>query len=123
MAKKKAGMGIAVLGILIIIAILAIKMSSGSATDEFMGITNPKGVYGMYFWLGMVIGIIVLIIGGAMSMAKGEPIEEEEEEMFGEEEEEEMFGEEEEMFGEEEEEEEMFEEESVEEEIFEEEEE
>ena len=110
---NKAGTAVAILGILIIIAVLAIKLTAEGPTDEFMGITNPEGTYGMYFWLGMVIGLIVLIIGGAMSMKKEEMIEEEEEEMFEEEEE---------LFGEEEEEEDIFEEEDLEEDIFEEEE-
>jgi len=72
-----AGIAIAILGLLIIIAVLAIKFTAEGPTDEFVGITNPEGVYGMYFWLGIGIGIIVLIIGGAMSMMKKEePVEE-----------------------------------------------
>lgn len=92
--EKRSGMAIAVIGILIIIAMLVIKFSSTSATDEFMGVTNPEGIYGMYFLSGIVIGIIVMIIGGAMSMRKEEGLTEEEEE--GEEDLEEMLEEEEE---------------------------
>ncbi len=65
-----SGAAIAILGLLIIIAVLAIKFTAEGPTDEFMGITNPEGVYGMYFWSGIGIGIIVMIIGGAMSMRK-----------------------------------------------------
>lgn len=106
-------MALAIFGILIIIGVIGIKFMAG---DEFMGIANPEGTYGMYFWLGLVIGIIVLLIGGAMSMRKEEKVAEEEEfeeEMTMEEE----YGEEEETFSEEEdygdEEEEMFTDEEI----------
>ncbi|MEF8875017.1 MAG: hypothetical protein V5A88_10200 [Candidatus Thermoplasmatota archaeon] len=60
------GWAVAVIGILIIIAVLAIKFSSGSPTDEFMGITNPDTTYGRYFQASMGIGVIMMIIGGLM---------------------------------------------------------
>ncbi len=120
------GWAVAVIGILIVIAVLAIKMSASGDTSEFMGITNPEGVYGEYFMAGIGIGVIVLIIGGVMATMTGEPAEEEEEfeeEMTMEEEygEEDMFGEEEEtdedLFSEEETEEDVFGEEDSDEEL------
>lgn len=114
-------MAIAILGILIIIAVIGIKFMGG---DEFMGIGNPEGTYGMYFWLGLIIGMIVLLIGAAMSMRKEEKVTEEEafeeemtmEEEYGRGEEGEIYSEEEtsmEEEYEEEEEEEMFTDEDI----------
>ncbi len=88
------GMIVLILGILIMLAVLAIKFTASGETDEFMGITNPEGVYGEYFMSGMVVGLVVLIIGAVLSRKKErEPLfdeeEVEEEELdFGEEEEE-----------------------------------
>jgi len=73
------GWAVAVIGILIIIAVLAIKFSSTGPTDEFMGITNPEGTYGEYFMAGVGIGVIVMIIGGVMATMTGKAVEEEEE--------------------------------------------
>ncbi len=77
------GMVVLVLGILIMLAVLAIKFTSTGDTSEFLGITNPKGVYGEYFMSGIVVGLVVLIIGAVLSRKKEEPLfEEEEEEEF-----------------------------------------
>ncbi len=75
---SKKGWAIAAIGILIVLAILVIKLTAEGPTDEFMGITNPEGVYGEYFLSGIAIGIIVMIIGGAMGARKKKPVEEEE---------------------------------------------
>ncbi len=71
------GWAIAVIGILIVIAVLAIKMTATGETDEFMGITNPEGVYGEYFISGVVVGIIVMVIGGVMATTGKKAVEEE----------------------------------------------
>ncbi len=85
MAEEKGGnstgMGILGLGLLIIIGILVIKFVRIDAFDPFLGIENPEGTYGMYFITGIVIGIVVMLIGGAMSAMKKEPEEEIEEEL------------------------------------------
>jgi len=63
-------MGIAVLGLLIVIGVLVIKFVRIDAFDPFLGIPNPRGEFGEYFLTGIGIGIIVMLIGGALSMKK-----------------------------------------------------
>lgn len=67
-----AGIGIAVIGLLIVIAVLAIKIV-GPRPVSILGIElgNPEGVYtGSYFLGGIAVGIIIIIIGAAMAMRK-----------------------------------------------------
>lgn len=96
-AEAEAGSGpnfgiiILALGVIIILAVVAIKFTASGPTDEFMGIVNPEGVYGEYFLSGIVGGIVVAGIGGVLSL-KGKPVEDydiyEEEEVLADEEEE-----------------------------------
>lgn len=78
-----------ILGILITLGTVAIKFSG---LDPFMGIENPSGVYGYLFLSGVAVGIIIFVIGIAMSvMSKKEvtyEVGEEEVELIEEEEEE-----------------------------------
>lgn len=75
------GIIILILGLIGTVGVTAIKMTSTGPTDEFMGITNPEGVYGRYFLSGMVGGIVVLLIGLVATIKmKSAPIVTEEEE-------------------------------------------
>lgn len=61
--KKSIGINLTILGIVEILLVYLIKLSSTSPTDEFMGITNPSTAYGAYFWSGIILGIALTIIG------------------------------------------------------------
>lgn len=62
MNKKELTVNLFVLGIIVILTVLSIKLSSTNPTDDFMGITNPSTTYGIYFWIGIFVGISILII-------------------------------------------------------------
>ncbi len=85
-AKKGASSGtaIAIIGLLMIIAVLVLKFVGPGELPligEYpVGEINPNGQLSIHFFTGIVIGIIILIIGGAMSRRKKEePVEELEE--------------------------------------------
>ncbi len=67
-----AGMGISVIGLLLVLAVLAIKFV-GPDPISILGfeIGNPEGVYtGIYFLGGIAVGIIIMILGAAISRRK-----------------------------------------------------
>lgn len=78
-----------ILGILVTLGTVGIKFSG---EDPFMGIENPSGVYGHLFLSGVAIGLIIFVIGIAMTvMSKKEvtpAVTEEEVDVIEEEEEE-----------------------------------
>ncbi len=89
--EETSGLGLAliplVLGILLTIGTIGIKFSG---IDPFLGIENPSGVYGEYFLSGVGVGLVILVIGVAMSAMSKKRVEEPfEEEILSEEEEEE----------------------------------
>ncbi|MFP4000418.1 MAG: double zinc ribbon domain-containing protein [Thermoplasmata archaeon] len=82
------GVAIAVLGLLIILATLALKFGMGPGElpiiGEYPSEVNPNGHFSFHFFAGIIFGLIVMIIGGAMSATRERvPVEEEglEEEM------------------------------------------
>ncbi len=80
------GIILLVLGLVGMIAVIAIKFTSTGETDEFMGIINPKGTYGEYFLSGVIGGLVLFVIGLVATMkgkSKSTPlILEEESEIF-----------------------------------------
>ena len=86
------GMALLLLGVIGMVGIIAIKFTSTGPTDEFMGITNPEGVYGEYFLSGVAGGLVLAVIGLVLTVkGKAQPskliVEEDEpeEEVFEEE--------------------------------------
>jgi len=77
-----------ILGILITLGTVGIKFSG---IDPFIGIENPSGVYGHLFLSGVVVGLIIFVIGLAMTVMSKKQVKpeiaEEEVEPFEEEEE------------------------------------
>ncbi len=84
MADEKGfnkGWAIAALGIIILIAVIVLKFAGPGELPligEYPSEINPNGHISYHFFIGIAVGLIVMVIGGAMAMTKGEPAVEEE---------------------------------------------